>query len=116
MKHRLLIQLSSAEHKVQRSLIGQINNLLKFFNYADVQVRVVCHGESLEMVLKESNFADDIKMLGNHDVVFAVCKTMVIANNKTKENILESVEIIPSGIAEILLKQEEGWSYMKAGF
>jgi len=36
-------------------------------------------------------------------------------NNLTKEDLLPESIIVPSGLAEIILKQEAGWTYLKAG-
>jgi intracellular sulfur oxidation DsrE/DsrF family protein len=32
-----------------------------------------------------------------------------------KEELLKVAGTVPSGVAEVILKQESGWSYLKAG-
>lgn len=34
----------------------------------------------------------------------------------TKDQLIPEVEYVPVGIAEIVEKQEQGWSYIKGGF
>ena len=36
--------------------------------------------------------------------------------NELIDKIIPNVEYVPAGIAEIVEKQEEGWSYIKGGF
>lgn len=35
--------------------------------------------------------------------------------NITKEELIENVGTVPSGIVEVIMKQEQGWSYIKGG-
>ena len=34
----------------------------------------------------------------------------------TKEMLIPSAGSVPSGVAELVIKQEEGWSYLKTGY
>ena len=44
------------------------------------------------------------------------CANTLKARNLTKEALIPEAVAVPSGIGEVIMKQEEGWSYLKAGF
>jgi hypothetical protein len=50
-------------------------------------------------------------------MLFLVCEN-TLKNRKISKDVFvtELVEYIPAGIAEIVEKQEQGWSYIKGGF
>jgi intracellular sulfur oxidation DsrE/DsrF family protein len=45
-----------------------------------------------------------------------VCENTLKNRNISKDLLIPNVEFVPAGIAEIVEKQEEGWSYIKGGF
>lgn len=114
--YKAIIQLTSAEPKVYKSTIRQISNLLDYFN-DNVQVKIVCHGASGPFCLKDQNpFTAKIVGLLQKNVKINVCNNMLVSNNILPEELISGIEIIPSGIAELVIRQQEGWSYIKAGF
>ena len=48
-------------------------------------------------------------------VRFVACENTMKQKNIKKEEILPEVGFVPMGIGEIIMKQEKGWSYLKAG-
>ena len=49
-------------------------------------------------------------------VQFVVCENTMKQRKVTKEQLLPNTGFVKMGIGEIILKQEQGWSYIKAGF
>ncbi|MDQ6479562.1 DsrE family protein [Dyadobacter sp. LHD-138] len=114
--YKAIIQLTSPEPKVYKSTIRQIFNLLDYFN-DNVQVKIVCHGASGPFCLKDQNpFTEEIVALLRKNVKIEICNNMLISNNILPKDLIAGIEIIPSGIAELVIRQQEGWSYIKAGF
>jgi intracellular sulfur oxidation DsrE/DsrF family protein len=60
--------------------------------------------------------AAHIAELANAGVSFAACEnTMRRGLNVSRSDLLPVAVTVPSGVAEVVLKQEAGWSYLKAG-
>jgi intracellular sulfur oxidation DsrE/DsrF family protein len=57
-----------------------------------------------------------IKALHEKGVRFVVCENTMKNRKITKDQLIPEVEYVPAGIAEIVEKQEQGWSYIKGGF
>ena len=113
-KHKVVIQVSKVDPAAQLKAIGQINNILNAL--PDTQIQVVCHSEGLPMlVTAQSKVAAQVKALHEQGVVFAACQNTMERNNLTKEDLLPESITVPSGLAEIILKQEADWAYIKVG-
>ena len=113
-KHKVVMQVSKVDPAAQLKVIGQINNILKAL--PDTQIEVVCHSEGLPMlVTAQSKVAAYVRELHVQGVVFAACENTMKRNKLTKEDLLPESITVPSGLAEIILKQEAGWTYIKAG-
>ncbi|MEO7488528.1 MAG: DsrE family protein [Ferruginibacter sp.] len=116
MRYKAIIQLMSGDDAVIKSTASQINNLQKALNN-EVDIELVCHGQSLPFVLNESEkWTIIIRQLLSADVDIVVCENMLKANGKLKTDLFPGINTIPAGIAEIVIKQQQGWSYVKAGF
>lgn len=112
--YKAIIKLTSNDIEVHRSMIRQVNNLLDYFG-GHIQVRVICHGGSLPFCLSESiPFQEDIKKLLLGKVAIAVCHNMLVSNGRSANELIAGLEIVPSAIAELVIKQQQGWSYVKA--
>ena len=106
----------SGEDAVIKSAASQINNLQKALNN-EVDIKLVCHGRSLPFVLNEAGkWTAIISRLLSTAVEIVACENMLNANNKSTTDLFPGIKTVPAAIAEIVKKQQEGWSYVKAGF
>lgn len=114
--HRIVMQLTSADAMVHKSLVKQLNNLKN--GWADsVQIEVVCHGPGLDFLVTErTKYKDEIYQLKQRGIVFIACENSMKEREVPKEAILPDMHFVVMGIGEIVVKQEQGWTYIKAGF
>jgi intracellular sulfur oxidation DsrE/DsrF family protein len=84
---------------------------------AEAQLEVVMYGKGFELVMPEkSAFMTEVKnAMKNPNVSFRVCQVALKNNNVDRSRILADVHTVPDGIYEILMKQREGWGYIKVG-
>ncbi|MBS1669492.1 MAG: DsrE family protein [Bacteroidetes bacterium] len=116
MKYKAVIQLSSGEDAVIKSTASQIHNLLKDLKN-EVEIELVCHGKSLSFVTNDQGVWNSlIEDLLSKSVKIVACENMLIANAKSKNDLFAGIETVPAAIAELVVKQQQGWSYIKAGF
>ncbi|WP_259013935.1 DsrE family protein [Emticicia fluvialis] len=112
--HKLLIDLNSADTTDQAAVLRQIRNLWR--ELPDTKVEVLIHGQAISAIRKETSpFAVQIEKLQKEGVTFAVCRNTMKRYKLAEADMLSSASFVPSAIAETVLKQEEGWSYQKAG-
>ncbi|WP_439482321.1 DsrE family protein [Cyclobacterium plantarum] len=112
--HRVVFQITKGEAADQEQAVGQLNNILKALPNAEIEV--ICHGKALPLLLEaESQVKDGIVDLLTRGVVFAACENTMRRAKASKEDLISGVITVPSALAEIILKQEQGWAYIKAG-
>ena len=83
----------------------------------EVQIEVVCHGPGIEMLmLAKTTQQKRIAEFKNAGAVFSACMNSMKARKLQKEDIVGEAGFVPSGVAEVVMKQEDKWSYLKSGF
>lgn len=69
------------------------------------------------LYLNEGNkWSDVISDLLLNKVEIVACENMLKANSKSAKDLFPGIKTVLVAIAEIVVKQHEGWSYIKAGF
>ncbi len=115
-KHRVVIQLSNADTASWRMAVKNMKNLKKGWG-DDVQIEVVVHGPGISFLLKDKTTVYDyIQALKAQGVVFVACENTIRERNVNKADIVPEAGFVPMGVGEIVMKEEDGWSYLKAGF
>lgn len=112
--YKMVIQLTSGDTAIHRSLVKQIHNALTAAPKS--QIEVVCHNQGIAFLVASKTLqADKIRELKARGVVFAACEnTMRDRKIKREELVPESITV-PAGIIEIVKKQRKHWAYLKAG-
>jgi len=113
--HHVVMQLNSADTAVWSSTIGNIKNLQKIWP-GSVKIEVVVHGKALNfLVASKTHLLEDINLVANKGVVFSACENTMKKYAITKEMLVPIASTVPSGVGELVIKQENGWSYLKTG-
>lgn len=112
--HKIIFQLVTADTLSHKVLMKQLGNILSVA--PDTKIEIVCQGPGLEMMmLNKTIVANKIKDFKTKVVVFNVCEFSMKDRNIDKSKMIEEASFVPAGIIEIVTKQEQGWSYIKAG-
>jgi uncharacterized protein len=113
--HKVVFQVTSNDTLVHKATIKQINNMLTAAPNAKIEV--VCHNNGIEMVTTaKTKQAANITELKAKGVVFAACENTLRERKIEKTEIVSESIFVPSGVLEVVMKQEKGYSYLKAGF
>jgi len=115
-EHKIVFQFTNANDTIQqKAFTNQLNNLTA--HWPKAKYEVVVYNMGLEYImLTKSKHIDAIKALHAKGVRFVVCQNTMKSRKITKEQLIPEVEFVPTGIAEVVEKQEQGWSYIKGGF
>lgn len=114
--HKVVVQLSTADTLEHKGFLNNLKNLKEGWGDS-VQVEVVVHGPGIELLTKgKSVFEKEIQKMMEKGVQFVVCRNTMKQRAVGEEQIIKNVGFVQMGVGEIILKQEQGWSYLKAGF
>ena len=113
-EHKIVFQLTTGDTTEHKQLIKQFNNILSVS--PSTKIEVVCHGAGLDMLISDKTIVEDkIKLLSEKGVVFNACEFSIKERKVDRIKIILVAGFVPAGIIEIVSKQEQGWSYIKAG-
>jgi intracellular sulfur oxidation DsrE/DsrF family protein len=113
-EHKIVFQLTTGDTTAHKQLIKQFNNILSVS--PSIKIEVVCHGAGLDMLISDKTIVEDkIKLLSEKGVVFNACEFSIKERKVDRTKIILVAGFVPAGIIEIVSKQEQGWSYIKAG-
>lgn len=110
-----IIQLTDGSGEVQQSVLNQIRNLRSELPGLDIEL--VLHGDATESALR----ADDAHMviwrsLPDMNVRLLVCQNALNSRQLSATDIVDYGETVSSAVAHIVIRQHEGWSYLKGGY
>jgi intracellular sulfur oxidation DsrE/DsrF family protein len=113
-EHKVVFEITSPDTADHRTVLRQINNVLK--DVPNTRIEVVCHGGAIFMLVKDKTVLGDMMQdLKTKNVSFAACNNSMRKNNLTPEQLVPVANVVPNGVMEVVTKEEEGWSYIKAG-
>lgn len=116
VQHHAVFDLSSDNPQAWEIVVRQMENVQKHFGPENSQLELVAHGGGLGMLRStNTSLASRMQALSEQNVVFAACENTMRRKNITKADLFPFVTPVPAGLAELILKQEAGWAYLKVG-
>ena len=113
-KHKVIIQLTSSDTVVQKSVIKQLGNILRAA--PNTKIEVVCHNNGITFLqTATTKHAAQIREFSGRGVDFVACENTMRDRKVKREELLVECRTVPAGVVEIMLKQEKKWAYLKAG-
>jgi intracellular sulfur oxidation DsrE/DsrF family protein len=99
-----------------RVMVLQIKNVLK--EDPNTAMEVVCYGPGLMLLVSDkTNVSKEMEELQKSpNVIFAACANTMRRLKVEKSQLVPFAKIIPVAMLELSKRQQEGWSYIKAGF
>jgi intracellular sulfur oxidation DsrE/DsrF family protein len=106
--------LNNADTSIQGAVFRQINNARA--QKPNLEIEVVFHGHAVKSLLKiDKSFEERVKMAKEKGVTIAVCNNSLKRLKIDPSELMQEVIVVPSAVVELIVKQAEGWSYLKAG-
>jgi intracellular sulfur oxidation DsrE/DsrF family protein len=116
-KHRIIFEVNVSGQDQWAVVLNNLENVQKAFVSDGTEIEVVVHGKGLGLLLAaNTQMQDRLKQLADNGVTFAACENTMRRMSVRKEDLLPFAKTVDSGVAEVVRKQEAGWSYIKSGF
>ncbi len=114
-QYKIVWEISAKDTSVHSAIFRQINNVLTLA--PDTKIEVVFHGNAISVLTHDSSLhVNKILKEQKRGVIFAICNNSMKRLNVSASRLLPGVQIVPVAIMEVVKKQEEGYSYIKAGY
>lgn len=115
-KHRVVFEVTVDGAEQWQGILNNVENLQKTFGRETTEIEVVTHGKGLGLILRTNEpMLERLQLVSNAGVRFSGCENTLRHMNLKKEDLMPFATTTDSGVAEVVRKQEAGWSYIKAG-
>lgn len=97
-------------------LLTNVSNLLKANDNNKYSVEVLANAEAVKYYDTTQNSETDIntmEQLSEQGIKFVACNNALTAYNLPPQDLIPFVDIVPAGVIELIVKQSEGYSYIK---
>lgn len=110
---KIVFDVTSKDTLTHQAVLRHINGMSS--SYPNSNFEVVVYGAAVSMFQKDkSTVSKDIETASTKkNVSFVVCEQAMKRHNIDKSQLLPGIVMVPDGILEIVMKQGEGWGYIK---
>lgn len=112
-KEKLVIQVSDADTGKWNLALNNAKNVQQAFGADKVDIEIVTYGPGIGMLKMDSvvaNRVDDSKQAG---ITIVACQNTMRNMKLTNEDMLPDTSYVPSGVVEIIKKQNGGYAYLR---
>ena len=113
--YRVVFDLTSRDSLDQRAVMRWIREISASNPKAEMEV--VMYGKGFELVMPDrtSRLEDVQEAAKSPNVTFKVCEIALRNNHTVRDQLIKEVQTVPDGIHEIVMKEQQGWGYIKVG-
>lgn len=112
--YNVVFDLTSKDTNDHKAVIRWLTEISK--ERPDARLEVVLYGQSLDMVQKDKSAVAPalMQLTQNKNIAVKVCAAAMKRHNVDPSQLLPGIGVVPDGIYEIIIRQKEGWGYIKA--
>jgi intracellular sulfur oxidation DsrE/DsrF family protein len=110
---RTVLHCSSGDTGEISELLGNSRNLREDETVESEQITVLLNGDAVKFALGDSEAADFFEEELDSGVEVKVCSNSIEGRGIDREELIEGVEVVSSGVGELTRLQDEGFSYVK---
>jgi len=110
---RVVIQVSDGDAGKWNLALNNAKNVQTDLGADKVKIEIVAFGPGIGMLTADSVTAERINEAVKSGVQVAACENTMRAAKLTKADMNPSVGYVPSGVVEIIKRQQEGWVYLR---
>jgi uncharacterized protein len=108
----VIFHLDEADEYQMNLTLNNITNLLADLD--EVEVELVVYDQGVMLYLPEGNHhVKHLKNLQKKGVRLVVCNNTMQSRDLKPADLVEGVEVVSSGVGELVRKQKEGWIYIR---
>ena len=113
-KHKLIIAFTAPDSVQQKAVLNLLSNLREELPHA--KISVIAYNKGLDLLLNDNRYAAKVKKLSEQGIEFLACGNTMKMRNILPEQVVPFAAVVKAGIAEIVKRQEKGWTYIVGGF
>ncbi|MGA8862744.1 MAG: DsrE family protein [Gallionella sp.] len=112
-KERVVIQVSDADAGKWNLALNNANNVQQAIGADKVDIKIVTYGPGIGMLKMDSPIANRIDQSKKAGIAIVACQNTMRHMKLTDADMLPNTTYVPSGVVEILKKENEGYGYIR---
>jgi uncharacterized protein len=115
MDYKVVFHMDWEQPEVLNLALENMNNLLEAVPKQTISIHLVANGSAVNLFRKDvkTDYVQTIEELKQKGVTFSMCRNALIKRNLQEKDLLESCDVVPAGILEIIKLQHSGYAYVK---
>ena len=111
--YNIVFDITTGDTATHARVIRWSKSILE--SHPNAKIEIVFYGKSLNMVVKDKSYvmADVLKLATEKKVAFVVCEHAMLVHNIEKKQLVEGVTTVVDGLYELVIRQAEGYGYIK---
>jgi intracellular sulfur oxidation DsrE/DsrF family protein len=112
-KSKLVIQVSENDPATWNLALNNAKNIQKDVGKDNVELEIVAFGPGINMLKVESEVATRVNEAVDSGVKVMACQNTMRSQKLNKEDMNAKVGYVPSGVVEIMQRQQQGYAYLR---
>lgn len=112
-KARMVIQVSENNTAIWNLALNNAKNIQKDLGKDNVVLEIVAFGPGINMLKADSEVGNRIAEADESGVGVMACENTMRNQKLNKQDMLASVRYVPSGVVNILQRQQQGYAYLR---
>lgn len=108
----VVVHLDEADPAKHAAVLRNVSNLIAALE-PEAEVELVVHGPAISLLLPGSPHTETLQALQQRGLTVDACNNTLRSERITPEQLTPGAVIVPSGVAHLVLRQREGWAYLR---
>lgn len=113
-KNRALFQVTDNDPARWNMILNNMQNLREGVAGEPVEIELVAYGPGVHMLKSESPVKQRIAEALKSGVKVNACQNTMNGMRLTPADMLPEIGYVPSGVVEVMRKQQQGWAYIRS--
>ena len=113
-RNRALFQVSDNDPARWTLILNNMNALREDVGSEGAEIELVAYGPGLNMLKADSPVRQRIAEALKNGVKINACQNTMRGMKLTPADILPDIGYVPSGVVEVMKKQQQGWAYIRS--
>lgn len=112
-KERVVIQVSDADAGKWNLALNNAKNVQQAFGADKVDIEIVAYGPGIGMLKMDSVVGNRVDQSKKEGIEIVACQNTMKNMKLTDADMLPNTSYVPSGVVEIIKKQQQGYAYIR---
>jgi intracellular sulfur oxidation DsrE/DsrF family protein len=110
---QIMLQMSTGDEAEINNILWNAINLQKAYGTDNVVIAVIAFGPGMRALYRDSPVRERIESQLSYGIRFVGCGNTMETTDRDPDELIEGVDYVQAGIAEIVERQLRGWTYVR---